>query len=207
MRVIQEGKEAGPGRRLPRRRDDDRRRGRLPSHRPRARRLGHARPPDRRRADDLRPAAPRLTPRAVGRRAPGRRTRSSSRRRSRRMGGVDKLFAPIAGRPLLAADGHRRGARARADRGRHRRRGATPVGRRSWLPPGVTGVVVGEERRRDRSPRASPRSRALAPDDRDRVVLVHDGARPLVTRLLVGGRRGRRRPRRGDPGPHRSSRP
>ena len=40
VRVIQEGKEAGPGRRLPRRRHDDRRRGRRPLHRqgPRRRR-------------------------------------------------------------------------------------------------------------------------------------------------------------------------
>ena len=50
------GQGGGPGRRLPGRRHDDRGRGRRPAHRPRARRRGHPGPPDRGRADDLRPA-------------------------------------------------------------------------------------------------------------------------------------------------------
>ena len=56
VRVIQEGKEAGAGRRLPRRRDDDRGRGRCAVRRQGGQRRGHPRPPDRGRADDLRPA-------------------------------------------------------------------------------------------------------------------------------------------------------
>ena len=53
------GQGGRPGRRLPRRRDDDRGRGRRAPHRQGPRRRGHARPPDRRRSDDLRPAAAR----------------------------------------------------------------------------------------------------------------------------------------------------
>ena len=62
VRVIQEGKEAGQGVGLPRRRDDGRGRGRLAVHRQGHRRLRHASPPDGRRADDLRPAPSRLNP-------------------------------------------------------------------------------------------------------------------------------------------------
>ena len=117
VKVIQEGKEAGPGRRLPRRRDDDRGRGRGPADRPRGRRERDPRAPDRGRPDDLRPAAPRLTarrPDARDGRAGGVPTPSSSPPgSSRRMGGVDKLL----GRG-------RRAAAARLDRrapSRHRR--------------------------------------------------------------------------------------
>jgi 2-C-methyl-D-erythritol 4-phosphate cytidylyltransferase/2-C-methyl-D-erythritol 2,4-cyclodiphosphate synthase len=110
---------------------------------------------------------------------------------SARMGGVDKLAAPIAGRPLLAWT-----LDALA--------GTPAVGRlvvvtaperidalrdAPWLPPSVVAVVSGGDRRQasvaaglaelDRLDRAGD-----GPTD-DRVVLVHDGARPLVSRALV----------------------
>ena len=110
---------------------------------------------------------------------------------SARMGGVDKLTAPIAGRPLLAWT-----LDALA--------GTPAVGRlvvvtaperidalrdAPWLPPSVVAVVSGGDRRQasvaaglaelDRLDRAGD-----GPTD-DRVVLVHDGARPLVSPMLV----------------------
>ena len=110
---------------------------------------------------------------------------------SARMGGVDKLTAPIAGRPLLAWT-----LDALA--------GTPAVGRlvvvtaperidalrdAPWLPPSVVAVVSGGDRRQasvaaglaelDRLDRAGD-----GPTD-DRVVLVHDGARPLVSPTLV----------------------
>jgi 2-C-methyl-D-erythritol 4-phosphate cytidylyltransferase/2-C-methyl-D-erythritol 2,4-cyclodiphosphate synthase len=110
---------------------------------------------------------------------------------SARMGGLDKLAAPIAGRPLLAWT-----LDALA--------GARVVGRlvvvtaperidslrdAPWLPSSVVAVVPGGDRRQasvaaglaelDRLDRARG-----GPAD-DRVVLVHDGARPLVSPALV----------------------
>jgi 2-C-methyl-D-erythritol 4-phosphate cytidylyltransferase/2-C-methyl-D-erythritol 2,4-cyclodiphosphate synthase len=110
---------------------------------------------------------------------------------SARMGGVDTLAAPIAGRPLLAWT-----LDALA--------GTPAVGRlvvvtaperidalrdAPWLPPSVVAVVSGGDRRQ------ASVAAGLAELDRldgagdgptdDRVVLVHDGARPLVSRALV----------------------
>ena len=111
---------------------------------------------------------------------------------SARMGGTDKLAAPIGGRPLLAWT-----LDAIA---------ATPVVGRlvvvtapervedlraaAWLPSTVASVVAGGDRRQ------ASVAAGLAELDRldaglvpanseDRVVLVHDGARPLVTPALV----------------------
>ena len=110
-----------------------------------------------------------------------------------RMAGVDKLAAPLAGRPLLAwtldaiasAPVVRRlvlvAAAERVDDLRDA----------SWLPSSVASVVAGGDRRQ------ASVAAGLAELDRleaesggvnsdDRVVLVHDGARPLVTPALVG---------------------
>ena len=208
VRVIQEGKEARPGRRLPRRRDDDRRRGRGPVHRQGPRRRRDPRPPDGGRADDLRPAAPRLT-------APGARRAAGSRPpvavpsaadaivvaagASRRMGGIDKLDGPDR-RPAAAgldARGDRRRARGRADRASWSpadavapiaRRGLAARPRSSPSSPEATAA-------RNRSPPGWPRPgdarRPGGPQPSDRVVLVHDGGRP------VGLGRARRRGRPG----------
>jgi len=111
---------------------------------------------------------------------------------SARMGGVDKLSAPIGGRPLLAWTLDALAA-------------APVVGRlvvvtapdrlealreAAWLPSSVTSIVPGGDRRQvsvaaglDELDRLDAASREATPDDR--VVLVHDGARPLVTPSLV----------------------
>jgi 2-C-methyl-D-erythritol 4-phosphate cytidylyltransferase/2-C-methyl-D-erythritol 2,4-cyclodiphosphate synthase len=109
--------------------------------------------------------------------------------RSRRMEGQDKLFATLAGEPLLA-----RTLAALA---------ATPVVARivvvtaaervvevreaHWLPDAVVAVIAGGARRQE-SVAAGLRvlddlDGPTRPDDR--VVLVHDGARPLVSPDLV----------------------
>jgi 2-C-methyl-D-erythritol 4-phosphate cytidylyltransferase/2-C-methyl-D-erythritol 2,4-cyclodiphosphate synthase len=105
---------------------------------------------------------------------------------SRRMGGVDKLLAPVGARPLIAwtisavaaAPSVRRivvvTAAERAGEWR-----AAP-----WLPLGVE--VVGGGPTRQQSVANGVRHLAAAVDaDPDRPVLVHDGARPLVPAALV----------------------
>ena len=112
--------------------------------------------------------------------------------RSSRMGGVDKLLAPIAGRPLLAwtlsaiasssvvarivvvTDAARIGALRAAD----------------WLPANVMDIALGGERRQESVAagvaslrRGAGGQRAIAGERR--VVLVHDGARPMVTPDLI----------------------
>ena len=107
---------------------------------------------------------------------------------SRRMHGIDKLLAPLGGRPLLAVT-----LEALT---------ATPVvgavivvtaperqpdvAAARWLPAAVRAVVAGGARRQD-SVRAGFESlERLVPDPQGRrVVLVHDGARPMVTPGLV----------------------
>src|SRR5262245_14912629 len=107
---------------------------------------------------------------------------------SRRMGGIDKLTAPIAGRPLLARTLAAVGAAECVQRivlvvapSRVGEIRSAP-----WLPPGVTGVVAGGT---DRTGSVAAGLRALdvidlGAGDPERVVLVHDGARPCVTPAL-----------------------
>ncbi len=103
---------------------------------------------------------------------------------SRRMGSVDKLALEIGGRPILAWT-----LAALA---------AAPVVRRivvvtaservagvaaaPWLPAAVTAVVAGGARRQDSVAAGVAALDGGAPGD---VVLVHDGARPLVSVALV----------------------
>ncbi len=106
--------------------------------------------------------------------------------RSARMGGTDKLFAPVAGRPLLAwtlaaiaaVEEVERIVVVTAPERTAEVRGA------AWLPSSVVAVVDGGDRRQ-----ASVAAGFQALDDvadRDgRIVLVHDGARPLVSPGLV----------------------
>lgn len=119
---------------------------------------------------------------------------------SNRMGGVDKLAVEVAGRPLLAwsidaiaaVDAVERivvvASAARCDELR-----IAP-----WLHQRVVEVVAGGARRHEsvaaglaaldaldaRAILGAPAATTRASDDR--VVLVHDGARPLVSSALVG---------------------
>jgi 2-C-methyl-D-erythritol 4-phosphate cytidylyltransferase/2-C-methyl-D-erythritol 2,4-cyclodiphosphate synthase len=102
---------------------------------------------------------------------------------SRRMDGRDKLTARVGDRPLLgwtlaalaAAPGIDRVVVAVAAERLAETAGAT------WLPPCVVAVVAGGARRQDSVAAAFA---ALDPPD-DRIVLVHDGARPSVSPALV----------------------
>jgi 2-C-methyl-D-erythritol 4-phosphate cytidylyltransferase/2-C-methyl-D-erythritol 2,4-cyclodiphosphate synthase len=104
---------------------------------------------------------------------------------STRMDGLDKLTASIGGRPALAwsLDAFRRaGAVERivavvaADR-------LEVIASATWLPRG-TLVVAGGERRQD-SVAAGLAELERQGIDEDRVVLVHDGARPAVGEALI----------------------
>lgn len=106
---------------------------------------------------------------------------------SRRMGGRDKLEARIGGLPVLAwtlrvlasAPGVERLVVVTAAS----RVGW--VGGSAWLPASVVAVVAGGDRRQDSVAAGFAALESLAPAGPDRVVLVHDGARPLVSSALV----------------------
>jgi 2-C-methyl-D-erythritol 4-phosphate cytidylyltransferase/2-C-methyl-D-erythritol 2,4-cyclodiphosphate synthase len=100
--------------------------------------------------------------------------------------GSDKLWAPIAGRPLLAWTIDRLAASAlvndivvvtAADR-------VDAVRSAEWLGPKVGNVVAGGGRRQE-SVAAGVDALGGGADREDRVVLVHDGARPLVSADLI----------------------
>jgi 2-C-methyl-D-erythritol 4-phosphate cytidylyltransferase / 2-C-methyl-D-erythritol 2,4-cyclodiphosphate synthase len=107
---------------------------------------------------------------------------------STRMGGTDKLLAMIDGRPLLA---HTIAAfELPEDVGSvvvvttdDRRRALVAGG---WIDASRTTFVDGGERRQDSVRAGFAALERVSPDDAgDRVVLVHDGARPLVRPSLV----------------------
>jgi 2-C-methyl-D-erythritol 4-phosphate cytidylyltransferase/2-C-methyl-D-erythritol 2,4-cyclodiphosphate synthase len=107
---------------------------------------------------------------------------------SRRMDGIDKLLAPIAGRPLLARTVSAIAAAESVARivivtAEPR---VAELAAAAWLPPHVVAIVAGGQ---DRSASVAAGLAALdgleTTDDSDPVVLVHDGARPLVTPALV----------------------
>lgn len=103
---------------------------------------------------------------------------------SSRMAGKDKLFADVGGRPLLAwtlaafdaAPGVGRIVLVTAaDR-------VEALAAADWSSPKVVGVVAGGDRRQA-SVAAGVQAFADAPDAR--VILVHDGARPLVSQSTI----------------------
>ena len=106
--------------------------------------------------------------------------------RSERMGGIDKLGAEIAGRPLLAWTLSAIAAAPTVGRivvvTASERRDA--VARAHWLPPAVTDVVVGGGRRQE-SVQAGLAALDRHDPDEQGAVLVHDAARPLVDAELV----------------------
>ena len=107
--------------------------------------------------------------------------------RSTRMDGTDKLSAVLAGRPLLAWTLDAMSATPEVDRivvvtsaERVAELAAAP-----WLPETVVDVVAGGARRQESVHRGFLAFDRLDADEQG-VVLVHDGARPLVTPDLVG---------------------
>jgi 2-C-methyl-D-erythritol 4-phosphate cytidylyltransferase/2-C-methyl-D-erythritol 2,4-cyclodiphosphate synthase len=105
---------------------------------------------------------------------------------SARMGGDDKLRAPIRGRPLLAWTLDALAAASVVERivvvvAPER---VAEVRAGGWLPTGVTAVVAGGARRQE-SVVNGIRALAGLGAASERVVLVHDAARPLVTADLI----------------------
>jgi 2-C-methyl-D-erythritol 4-phosphate cytidylyltransferase/2-C-methyl-D-erythritol 2,4-cyclodiphosphate synthase len=105
--------------------------------------------------------------------------------RSERMAGRDKLLADLAGRPVLAWSIGALAASPLVERIVVVRSAEEARGRRpAWLPSKVVAVVAGGARRQE-SVTAGLRALDLEGEDGRRVVLVHDGARPLVSTRLV----------------------
>lgn len=105
--------------------------------------------------------------------------------RSDRMGGRDKLAADLAGRPVLAWSLAAIAASPIVER-IALVRPAAQVGepRPSWLPDKVVAVVAGGARRQE-SVAVGVRYLEAERGGPGGVLLVHDGARPLVTTRLV----------------------
>jgi 2-C-methyl-D-erythritol 4-phosphate cytidylyltransferase/2-C-methyl-D-erythritol 2,4-cyclodiphosphate synthase len=106
--------------------------------------------------------------------------------RSTRMGGTDKLGVEVAGRPLLAWTLAAIAAAPEVARivvvtSAERR---DTVADASWLPPAVTDVAVGGERRQE-SVHAGFAALDRHDPDETGAILVHDAARPLVDPRLV----------------------
>ena len=106
---------------------------------------------------------------------------------STRMGGTDKLAAEIGGRPLLAWTLEAVSAAPEVERIVlvAPPEGVADIGRASWLPAGVVGVVAGGRRRQESVAAGFHAFDRLGVDGRG-VVLVHDGARPAVPADLIG---------------------
>ena len=116
---------------------------------------------------------------------------------STRMGGQDKIRSTVGDRPLVAWSLRALAAARSVERivlvvpAEHVAGDAAAA----WLPDSVVAVVAGGPRRQD-SVAAGIRwlddhdgrlDQGASDDRRDRVILVHDGARPLVTAALVDG--------------------
>jgi len=107
--------------------------------------------------------------------------------RSTRMDGTDKLAAGVAGRPLLAWTLEAIAAAPEVERilvvtSPER---VTELAESPWLPQCVVDVVAGGSRRQDSVHAGFVALDRFAPDERG-VVLIHDGARPLVRQALIG---------------------
>lgn len=107
---------------------------------------------------------------------------------SQRMAGVDKLLAPIGGQPLLAWTIDAVAAAPEIERivvvaapGRE-----DAVTTLRSVDGRVAAVVPGGRRRQESVAAGIDALVRLDPDGADRPVLIHDGARPLVSPALVG---------------------
>ncbi len=105
------------------------------------------------------------------------------------MGGIDKLAWVIGGRPLLAHTLDRLAAAPDIESivlvTTPDRLAALAVA--PWLPTKVRSVVAGGERRQDSVQAGINEVERLVPDPAgERVLLVHDGARPVISPELVG---------------------
>jgi 2-C-methyl-D-erythritol 4-phosphate cytidylyltransferase/2-C-methyl-D-erythritol 2,4-cyclodiphosphate synthase len=108
--------------------------------------------------------------------------------RSERMGGRDKLAAELSGRPVLAWSLAAIAASPLVERialVRSAEQAARP--REAWLPAKVVAVVAGGKRRQESVAAGIQALEAGAGTSAAgrRVLLVHDGARPLVSQRLV----------------------
>jgi 2-C-methyl-D-erythritol 4-phosphate cytidylyltransferase/2-C-methyl-D-erythritol 2,4-cyclodiphosphate synthase len=109
---------------------------------------------------------------------------------SRRMDGIDKMLVPIGGKPMLAWTLEALASSPVVER-------MVVVASASnideirdapWLPERVTRVVVGGERRQvsvAAGVDALDSSHGEGGASGDRIILVHDGARPLVSAALI----------------------
>jgi 2-C-methyl-D-erythritol 4-phosphate cytidylyltransferase/2-C-methyl-D-erythritol 2,4-cyclodiphosphate synthase len=113
--------------------------------------------------------------------------------RSTRMGGPDKLLAPIGGRPLLAWTLEALAREPAVERivvvtAAER---VAEIRAAPWLPTAVTAVVEGGVRRQESVAAGFAglvdltQTADAAQDDGERVLLVHDGARPILAAGLV----------------------
>ena len=100
------------------------------------------------------------------------------------MGGPDKLAAQVGGRPLLAwtLDALARSTSVARIVVVTAGTNVAEIAGAAWLPDRVSAVVVGGPRRQDS---VAAGAAALAEGPANGVVLVHDGARPLVSADLV----------------------
>ena len=109
---------------------------------------------------------------------------------SRRMDGIDKMLVPIGGKPMLAWTLEALAASPVVERmvvvasaGNLAEISGAP-----WMPKRVTRVVVGGARRQvsvAAGVEALGSSHGEGGTAADRVILVHDGARPLVSAALI----------------------
>ena len=108
---------------------------------------------------------------------------------SRRMEGIDKLLAPIAGRPMLAWTLEALAASPVVERIVVVASAANidEISGAPWVPDRVSRVVPGGDRRQAvrGGGRGGAATRVRPALGSDRVVLVHDGARPLVSGALI----------------------
>lgn len=106
---------------------------------------------------------------------------------SRRMDGIDKMLVPIGGRPMLAWTLDALASSPVVDRMVVVASAGNIAAIRGapWLPGRVTRVVVGGDRRQASVAAGVDALGTGDGDAADRVILVHDGARPLVSAALI----------------------